>query len=696
MKKAIKSLFKKYPGLKLKSKNIAKRLNVREDHEYHKLKSVLHQLVAEDYLAKSGKRYYLNFSPTGKIIGQLMLVKDGRYGFVIPKNYNMRDIFIPERFLHTAFDGDIVEVILLEHKKGKNLEGQITKVIERKRDEIIGTLHKSNSFYYVIADEEIVHRHFYIPENKLKGAKEGDKIVVTNIKWEDPKQNPEGEVAEILGVSGTYDVEIAAIAREFGIEYRFPKKVIKEAEKISDQIPASEIKKRVDLRKETIFTIDPDDAKDFDDAVSVKVLENGNYYLGIHIADVSHFVNENTNIFKEALKRGTSTYLVGKVIPMLPEKLSNNVCSLLPNKDRLTYSVFVEITPRMKIVSSSIKKSIIRSCRRFTYEEVQQIIETGKGDYAEKILLLNSISKKLRNKRIAKGSINFIRPEIKFNLDENGVPLEIKIKEVKESHNLIEELMLLANQIIAETVGKNKNNASYPFIYRIHDVPDRDKLVEFSNFVKSLGYNFDINSASTKQLQLLLEQVKGTEEEAVINEVAIRSMAKAIYSEHNIGHYGLGFKYYTHFTSPIRRFPDLIVHQLIYDYLENQGRARYSLEQVKYFAEHSSDKERDAVQAERLSIKLKQMEYLRNHLGDIFDAVISGITNFGIFIQLSENLAEGLVKLRDMEDDYYIFDEKNYSLVGKSSGKKYRLGDKIRVQLVRIDEERRETDFILF
>lgn len=695
MKKKIKAFFKKNPGTKFKSKVLAAHLNIHEEHEYHKLKSVLHQLVAEDYLQKSGKRFLLNISNSGKIVGQLMIIKEGKFGFVLPQHVKMKDIFIPERYLGTAFDGDTVEVLLLENKKGKNLEGQITKIIERKRDEILGTLHKSRSFYYVIADENTLHRHFYIPENKLNGAKEGDKVVAADITWDDPKQNPEGSIKEILGRAGTYNIEIAAIAREFDIPYRFPKNVLKEAEEIDLSIPRSEIKKRLDLRKKIIFTIDPDDAKDFDDAVSIEELDNGNYLLGIHIADVSHYVRKSTQIFNEALKRGTSTYFVGKVLPMLPERLSNNICSLVPDKERLTYSVLVEITPRLRIIKSTIKKSVIKSCRRFTYEEVQKIIDTGKGDYADKILLLNSISKKLRTKRIAKGSMNFVRPEVKFELDKNGVPLSIQVKQIKESHNLIEELMLLANQIVAETAGKKKGTEAFPFIFRIHDVPEREKLIEFSNFVKSLGYSFDANSPTPQKLQKLLEEVKGSPEEAVVNEVAIRSMAKAIYSTHNIGHYGLGFRHYTHFTSPIRRFPDLIVHQLIYDYLENDKKPRYPLKEVDYFANHSSEKERSAVQAERLSIKLKQMEYMQNHIGDEFEAIISGITNFGIFIQIKENLAEGLIKLRDMEDDYYIYDEKNYSLIGKRSNKKYRLGDKVNVRLVRVDPERRETDFIL-
>jgi len=694
MKRKIKSLFKKNPGLKFKTKEIAKLINATNQHEYAKLKEVLFRLTKEEFLIRTAKRYQLNNTAIGKLTGVFRLAEGNKYGFVIPEGKNRKDIFIPEKYFDTAFDGDVVQVRILAQRKGKNIEGEIVEIIERKRTEIIGTIQKSKDVYFVIPDENSVHRDIFIPKEKLKGAKNKDKVVVGKIYWDSPSRSPQGEIIEILGPSGTYDIEIAALARDFGIPYRFTKATLKQAKSISDKIDPEEIQSRIDLRNENIFTIDPEDAKDFDDALSVKMLPNGNYLVGIHIADVGHFIPENSPIFKEAFKRGNSTYFVGKAIPMLPEKLSNNVCSLVPNKDRLTFSVTAELTPRVKLVNYKIFKSIIRSKRRFTYKEAQKVIDAGKGDFAEELKLLNSIAKKLKKKRRARGSIDFIRPEVEFTLDEEGKPVDVKIKKFTDSNSLVEELMLLANKIIAETVNKNKH--SFPFIYRVHDLPEREKITEFANFVKSLGYNLNLkNNFTTKALQDLLDKVKGTEEEALVNEVAIRSMAKAVYSTDNIGHFGLGFKYYTHFTSPIRRFPDLIVHKLIYDYINNNKKGRFSLEELNKFADHSSETERNSVKAERLSIKLKQMEYLRSKLGEDFSAVISGITNFGMFVQLIDTLSDGMVKLRDMDDDFYIYDEKNYALIGRHTGKKFRLGDKVKVKLIRIDEERREIDFIL-
>ncbi len=696
MKNKIKAFFKKNPAGKFKPKEIAKKLGFTQQHEYAKLKHFLHDLVKEDFLIKVGKRYSLNVETTGKIIGKFIISDDKRFGFVIPKNKAPRDIFIPEKYFHTAFDGDIVEVSLLAHRKGKNIEGQVTRIVERKRKELTGTLHKSGSFYFVSPDEESFHKDVFIPQNKLKGAKIGDKVVVANIVWTSPTLNPEGEVIEKLGKAGTYEVEITALAREFELPYKFPRKVLKEVKEIPTQIPKSEIKKRLDLRKENVFTIDPKDAKDFDDAVSVKKLRNGNYSVGVHIADVSHYIADDSQLFRESYKRGNSVYLVNKVIPMLPEKLSNNICSLVPNEDRLTFSVIAELTPRGRVVKYKIKKSIIRSKRRFTYEEVQEILDKKKGDFVEDLLTLNRIARVLKSKRRAKGSIDFIRPEVEFKLDKNGAPIDVKIKKITESHELIEELMLLANKIIATHVNINKKQSGvFPFVYRVHDLPEEEKIKEFAKFVKSLGYNYDVNQyANPKQMKNLLDQVKDTEEEALVNEVAIRSMAKAVYSTHNIGHFGLAFKYYTHFTSPIRRFADLIVHKLIFDYV-NGKKARFSLDLLDDYATQASERERVAVQAERVSVKLKQMEYLRNHLGDDFHAVISGVTSFGIFVQLTENLADGMIRLRDMDDDFYIYDEKNYLIKGKRTSKRYRLGDKIIVKLIRIDEERREINFIL-
>lgn len=696
MKKEIKALFAKSPGLNMKAKEIAKKLDVVDEHSYAELKHFLFKLTEECFLEKQGKRYQLVRAASDKLIGTLQIVKDGDFGFVTLKEGNLKDVFIPGKNLSTALDGDIVEVELVDGKRGKNVEGKIINIIERGRKEIIGVLKKNKSSYFLASDDDKIHREIYIHSDNLHGAKVGDKVAVTNIEWKTKSLNPEGIVKEVLGKAGSYDAEIASIAREFNITYKFPKSVLKEAEQISDVIPPAEIKKRTDLRNKTIITIDPEDAKDFDDAVSVDILDNGNYRVGIHIADVSHYVQPGTAIYNEALERGTSVYLVGKVIPMLPEKLSNRICSLVPNEDRLTYSVFVELTKLSKIVDYQIEKSVINSKRRFTYEEVQEIIETGTGDFAYEITLLNKISKSLRAKRMKKGSINFFSPEVVFKLDQDGVPVEIKIKEVRESHNLIEELMLLANQIVAEHVQPKQNKIIVPFVYRIHDLPDKEKITEFARFVRSLGYHFDPNAANkSKQFQALLDEVKGSEEEAVVNEIAIRSMAKAIYSTQNIGHYGLGFKYYTHFTSPIRRFPDLAVHLTIHNYVVKNSEKNLSLEELEEICDNASAKERSAVSAERQSVKLKQLEFLKGKVGQVFHAVISGIMHFGIFVELSSTLAEGLIKFRDIQDDYFTYDEKNYCVVGKRSKKRYRLGDKVNVQLVRVDEERREIDFVL-
>ncbi len=695
MKKELIAYFKNHPSLKIKSKDLAKQLDIVEEHAYAELKHFLHMLTEEGFIKREGKRYIFNAYKSGKLIGTLQIVGDGDYGFVILKDKNSKDVFVAGKNFNVAFDGDLVEISLIASRRGKSLEGVILNVVERKRNEIVGTLQKSKSFFFIKPDDQKIHRDIYVAANKLGNAKAGDKVVVGDIVWKAPQLNPEGKVKEILGKAGSYDAEISSIAREFGLTYKFPKEVEREAEAIPEMIPQSEIKKRLDLRNKIIFTIDPEDAKDFDDAVSIENLSNGNYQVGIHIADVSHYVREGTAVYEEAVKRATSVYLVGKVIPMLPEKLSNSICSLVPNKDRLTYSVIVEMTPRSKIVSYEIHKSIINSKRRFTYDEVQEILDNEEGELWDEINQLNKIAQTLRQKRMSKGSINFFSPEVKFKLDKNGVPVEIKIKEVRDSHKLVEEFMLLANQIVAQHVQPKENKKTFPFVYRIHDLPDKEKILEFARFVKTLGYHFDPNSANkSKQFQLLLDEVVGKEEEAVVNEVAIRSMAKAIYSTKNIGHYGLGFKYYTHFTSPIRRFPDLIVHNLIHRFNSNIEK-NLSLEELEEICNHSSAQERNAVNAERMSVKLKQIEYLKGKVGEEFHGVVSGITHFGIFIELSQTLSEGLIKLRDMHDDFYVYDEKNYAINGKRTGRRIRLGDKVNVKLVRVDEEKREIDFIL-
>lgn len=696
MKKELKAFFKKNPGRSYKAKEIARRLNANSDHQYQALKSALNKLYDEKFLTRTGKRFKLNQMPaTNKITGTLELTEGG-YGFVIPDNRQLSDIFIAARNLGTAFDGDKVEVVLFAKQKGRNLEGQIVNVISRKRKEYIGVLKKEKSLYYITPDEPAIHRDIYIDSQKLNSAKVGDKVVVGNLEWESPSQNPIGEIIEVLGKPGSLDTEVISIAKEFGLRYRFPLNVLSEANEITLEISPDELKQRVDFRQKNVITIDPEDAKDFDDALSIEKNEKGNFIVGIHIADVSHYVDYDSYLDQEAMQRGNSVYLVGRVIPMLPENLSNNICSLVPNEDRLTYSVIVEMTPRGRILDYQIKKTIINSKRRFNYDEVQQIIETGKGDFSDDILNLDKLAKVLRRKRMKEGSFDFNTLEVKFKLDESGKPVEAFIKTMKDSNMLVEEFMLLANKIVAQHIALPKRGEAPPFVYRVHDLPDQEKMMEFVRFVKSLGYQVSPNLIKkSSEFQKLLDQVKGKEEEPLINELAIRSMAKAFYSPQNIGHYGLGFKYYTHFTSPIRRYSDLLVHRLLFKYIENPKLPGYSFEELDEICEHISTTERTAMEAERYSVKLKQVELLSNRLGDEFHAIISGVVHFGIFVKITDILAEGLIRLRDLDDDFYIYDENRYAIIGKRTKKMYRLGDRVNVKLVRVNEERLELDFLI-
>ena len=696
MKKKIIAFFKKNPGKGFKSKEIAKHLNISSDHEYASLKATVYKLSKEDVLMKMGKKYYLNQQPFSNTLTGTIEITPAGYGFVIPKNSKTGDIFVAARNLGTALHGDTVEAVLFAHKKRKNLEGQVINVLKRKREEIIGTLKKSHSFFFIKPDDSKIHRDIYINPEKVNNAKIGEKVVVGNIIWDSSMPNPEGEVLQKLGKAGSLDTDIASIAKEFNLPYQFPQKILQEADSIQTEISSADVNGRLNYRDKVVFTIDPVDARDFDDALSIEKLENGNFEVGIHIADVSHYVSAGSELDKESLKRGNSVYLVGRVIPMLPERLSNNVCSLVPEQDRLTYSVIAVLTQRGKLVDYKIGKTVINSKRRYTYEEVQNIIDTNKGDYNEEIYLLNSLAQTLRKKRMRSGSIDFFSPEIRFELDEAGNPVSIERKEIKQSNMLVEEFMLLANQIVAKHIASPVKGQVHPFVYRVHDLPDNEKLQEFARFVKSLGYTFNPNAASkSKEFQVLMQMVKGTEEEGVINELAIRSMAKAVYSANNIGHYGLGFRYYTHFTSPIRRYADLIVHRMLNEYIMGKGKEKYSYNTLEDISDHISVTERNAVDAERMSVKLKQIEYLKDHLGEEFHAIISGITHFGIFVKITDILAEGLIRVRDLEGDFYVYDERKYALIGRNTKKQFRLGDKIQVKLVRADLEKSELDFII-
>ncbi len=695
MKKEIKAFFKSNPRLKIKSNEICKKLHLKKDYEFSELKEILFSLTQEGYLQKIGKRYQLSENIDNELIGIFQLSREATYGFVIIKDSKMNDVFIPEKHFGSAMNGDKVRIELISKKRGKNIEGRITEIIERKHTEFTGKLRKKNSHYFVYPDPKDILKDIYIDSADLNGAEDGDKVKVGFINWEEKSVTLRGKIVTVLGKEGLYSTEMATIANEFKFDIEFPEEVLGETELFSEEISPQEIDSRLDLRNEIVFTIDPADAKDFDDALSITASKDS-FRVGIHIADVSHFINKDTTLFAEAAKRATSVYLVGTVIPMLPEKLSNNICSLVPGKDRLTYSVITELDRSGKVLNYSIRKTVINSKRRFTYDEVQKILDDKDGEYYHEINMLNNLARSLRKSRMKKGSINFITPEIKFELDDKGKPSGIVLKEVKESHQLIEDYMLLANQIVAAHFNKKGNKNKLPFVYRIHDEPEIEKIQEFERFVRTLGYMFNSGAKNkSKEMQKLLEQAKDSVEESVVNEIAIRSMAKAVYSVDNIGHYGLGFKYYTHFTSPIRRFPDLIVHKLLYKYLENDLPESYSLKELNEICNHSSAQERNAISAERMSIKLKQLQYLENKINTEFNGVISGVTHFGIFIELTENLAEGLIRLRDIENDFYIFDERHYSITGRNSGKTLRLGDRVKVKLKRVDLEKRELDFAL-
>jgi ribonuclease R len=698
MKNKVIAFFKKYPGIAIKSKELAKKLGFEEEYEYASLKAVLHQLYEENFLSRDGKRYKLALLNSDKSIIGTLQINEAGYGFVIPKNKNLQDIFIPDRKLGTAFNGDTVEVSLFAKQKGKrkNLEGEIVRIIKRKWDEIAGILKQSNSNYFVVPSTGGFDKNIYINPKDLFNAQVGEKVIVGDVVWNSPKQNPEGKILSRIDKKSDKDSEIVSIAKEFGLPYIFADQTIAEAESIPLSINENEIGNRLDYRDKNVITIDPEDAKDFDDALSIEKLENGNFSVGIHIADVSYYVKPKTYLDAEAEKRGNSTYLVGSVIPMLPERLSNKICSLVPHEPRLTFSVVVQLNSKGNVIDYQIRKSIIKSKRRFTYEEVQTIIDNKKGEFSGDILLLNKIAQSMRKKRIKAGSINFFTPEIKFKLDENGEPVKIIQKTIKQSNELVEEFMLLANQVVAKHIGFTKDELIRPYVYRIHDKPDKEKIAEFSRFVKSLGYNYSQDQLLKPVfLNKLIEEAHGKEEEAVINELAIRSMAKAIYSTENIGHYGLGFSYYTHFTSPIRRYSDLLVHRLLFDYNNGKKRSFYSSKQLESLCEHISTTERLSTDAERTSVKLKQIQFLRKHIGEEFDGVISGVTNFGLFVELVDILSEGLIHVRDMEGDFYVYDEKKYSLIGRGSKKSFRLGDKIRVKLIRVDEEKKVIDFLI-
>jgi ribonuclease R len=609
------------------------------------------------------------------------------------------DVFISPKNLNHALNGDKVKVYLYARRKNSKPEGEVVEILERAKNEFVGIIEKSAHFAFLVPDDPKMPVDIFIPKEKMNGAKDGDKAIVRIIDWPKDATSPFGEVIEVLGKPGDNDTEAHAILIEYGLPYRFPEKIVKEAEQLNVDITEDEIKRRRDMRDITTFTIDPIDAKDFDDALSVRKLPNGNYEIGIHIADVSHYVKEGSNIDKEAFKRATSVYLADRVVPMLPEVLSNYACSLRPNEDKLTYSAVFEMDENANVLKQWFGRTVTHSDRRFTYEEAQEIIEGKEGDFKDEILLLDKLAKKLRKERFKQGSIDFDRAEVRFNLDEKGNPIGVYIKTSKDANKLIEEFMLLANRKVAEFVGKKhleqKNNQKYTFVYRIHDTPDPEKLITFNNFVHKFGLSLNLQDekAIAHSLNQVIEKVQNTPEEDLIEQLAIRTMAKAEYSTNNIGHYGLGFDYYTHFTSPIRRYPDVMVHRLLQRYLE--GGKSVPQQPYEEKCKHCTKMEINATQAERASIKFKQVQFLQDKVGQEFLGVISGVSEWGLFVELVDNYCEGMVRLRDLNDDYYYLDEENYRVVGKKYGLTYQMGDEVTVRVKNVDLDRKQIDFEL-
>jgi ribonuclease R len=712
-KKAILNVFLKHPTRNLNYKQVAKLVRQHDPALADKF------LFIDDPSANRG--LLLTTMAQMVLSGDLLEVDTGRFkavpqqlymegviditqsgvAYVMNENFE-DDIFIAPRNTGNAMNGDTVKVLLYAVKGNKKQEGEVVEVIKRARNEFAGTIQVLPKFAFLVPDNNKSNVDLFIPLSKLNGAKHGQKAVARITEWLPDTKNPTGEVIEVLGDAGDNNTEMNAILVEYGFPLRFPEDVEKEAEAIPFEIPASEIKKRRDMRGITTFTIDPVDAKDFDDALSVEKIDDTTYEIGIHIADVSHYLKQGMNMDEEAFERGTSIYLVDRVIPMLPEKLSNHVCSLRPNEDKLCYSAIFKIDLEAKVLDEWFGRTVIHSDRRFTYEEAQQVIETGDGDLKTEILLLDKLAKKLRAERFKKGAITFEKVEIKFRLDEKGNPLGVYTKENKDSNKLIEEFMLLANRKVAEFVGKHhagrksKDNSKAPvFVYRIHDSPVPEKLQNFSMFAGKFGYK--INTKTDKEvahsLNQLMADVKGKREQNVLEQLAIRTMAKAVYTTENIGHYGLAFDYYTHFTSPIRRYPDVLVHRLLDHYLK--GGKSVDAKDHEEMCQHATDMEIKASEAERASIKYKQVQYLQNRKGEVFDGIISGVTEWGFYVELTDSKCEGLVRLRDIGNDFYELDEKNYCIIGHRSGKVFRLGDEVSVVIKNTDLVKKQIDFLL-
>ncbi len=691
----IVDIFEKSGNTSLNYKQVAAKLNITDSDSKATISDILSDGSRLDLFHQPERGKFQLKQLHVYVTGKVDMTADGS-AYIVPDDDSESDIYVAPRKLRQALHNDIVKVHVYERKKGRKREGEVVEILQRAKTDFTGTIDISKSYAFFQPDDRKMLHDIFIPLDNLNGAKNGEKVLVSILEWPKNAKNPIGIVKSVLGKKGENNTEMNAILADFGFPLEFPKAVEDAANSILDSISAEDISKRHDFRSTTTFTIDPADAKDFDDAISFKKLENGNYEVGIHIADVSHYVTPDSTLDKEAFERGTSVYLVDRVIPMLPERLSNNLCSLRPNEDKLCFSAVFEMDEKANVIDQWFGRTVIHSDRRFSYEEAQEIIEGKEDELSEAILKLNELAFILRDRKFKAGAISFESEEVKFNLDENGKPLGVYTKVRKEAHKLIEDFMLLANRKVAEFIGRmGKGKNKLPFVYRFHDVPNPETLTSFSLFASRFGHRLSIKTdkETAKSLNALLTKIEGSKEQNLLTSLAIRSMAKAIYTTKKTSHYGLAFDYYTHFTSPIRRYPDVMVHRLLQFYLD--GGKNVNAEHYEKMSEHSSQMEKKAAEAERASIKYKQAEFLQDQIGIEYTGIVSGVTEWGMYVEIEENKCEGMVRLRDITDDFYTLDEKNFAIIGQRKKKVYQLGDEVQIKVKKVDLEKRQIDFTL-